>query len=64
LLVTALADRKRLAYVRCRGRVGTLLNTLDAGRDLFQTQLTLSQIRLSEVLTVVQFYKALGDGWQ
>ena len=64
LLVTALADRKRLAYVRYRGGVDTLLNALDADRDLFQAQLALSQIRLSEVLTVVQLYKALGGGWQ
>jgi len=64
LLVTALADRKRLAYVRYRGGVDTLLNALDADRDLFQAQLALSQIRLNEVLSVVQLYKALGGGWQ
>jgi multidrug efflux system outer membrane protein len=64
LLVTALADRKRLAYVRYRGGVDTLLNALDADRDLFQAQLALSQIRLNEVLSVVQVYKALGGGWQ
>jgi len=64
LLVTALSDRKRLAYVRYRGGVDTLLNALDADRDLFQAQLALSQIRLSEVLSVVQLYKALGGGWQ
>ena len=63
LLVTALEDRKRLAYVRYRGGVDTLLNALDADRDLFQSQLALSQIRLSEVLSVVQLYKALGGGW-
>jgi multidrug efflux system outer membrane protein len=64
LLVTALEDRKRLAYVRYRGGVDTLLNALDADRDLFQAQLALSQIRLNEVLSVVQLYKALGGGWQ
>jgi multidrug efflux system outer membrane protein len=64
LLVTALADRKRLAYVRYRGGVDTLLNALDADRDLFQAQLALSQTRLNEVLSVVQLYKALGGGWQ
>jgi multidrug efflux system outer membrane protein len=63
-LVTALADRKRLAYVRYRGGVDTLLNALDADRDLFQAQLALSQIRLSEVLSVVRLYKALGGGWE
>ena len=64
LLVTALEDRKRLAYVRYRGGVDTLLNALDADRDLFQAQLALSQIQLNEVLSVVQLYKALGGGWQ
>ena len=63
-LVTALQDRLRLAYVRYRGGVDTQLDALDADRDLFQAQLTLSQIRLQELLTVVQLYKALGGGWQ
>ncbi len=63
-LVTALTDRKRLAYVRYEGGVDTLLNALDADRDLFQAELTLSQIRLNELLSVVQLYKALGGGWQ
>ena len=40
------------------------LNALDADRDLFQSQLALSQIQLNEVLSVVQLYKALGGGWQ
>jgi multidrug efflux system outer membrane protein len=63
-LVTALQDRKRLAYIRYRGGVDTELNALDADRDLFQAELTLSNIRLSEVLTVVELYKALGGGWK
>ncbi len=63
-LVKALEDRKRLAYVRYRGGVDTQLNALDADRDLFQAQLTLAQIRLSELLSVVDLYKALGGGWQ
>jgi outer membrane protein, multidrug efflux system len=63
-LVIALQDRVRLAYLRYRGGVDTQLNALDADRDLFQAELTLSQIRLDELLTVVQLYKALGGGWQ
>ncbi len=63
-LVAALEDRKRLAYVRYRGGVDTQLNALDADRDLFQAQLNLAQIRLNELLSVVQLYKALGGGWQ
>jgi multidrug efflux system outer membrane protein len=64
LLVAALQDRTRLAYVRYRGGVDTLLNALDADRDQFQAELNLAQIRRNELLTVVQLYKALGGGWQ
>ena len=63
-LVFALEDRTRLAYIRYRGGVDTQLDALDADRDLFSAQLSLSQIRLGELLTVVQLYKALGGGWQ
>jgi NodT family efflux transporter outer membrane factor (OMF) lipoprotein len=63
-LVYALQDRLRLAYLRYNGGVDTQLNALDADRDLFSAELSLSQIRLNEVLTVVQLYKALGGGWQ
>jgi multidrug efflux system outer membrane protein len=63
-LVTALQDRKRLAYARYVGGVDTQLNALDADRDLLQAELDLRQIRLNELLSVVQLYKALGGGWQ
>jgi NodT family efflux transporter outer membrane factor (OMF) lipoprotein len=64
LLVVALQDRKRLAYLTYRGGVDTLLNALDADRDLFDAELSLAQIRLSELLSLVQLYRALGGGWQ
>jgi len=64
LLVDALQDRTRLAYVRYQGGVDTLLNALDSDRDLFSAELALSQIRLNELNSVVQLYKALGGGWQ
>ncbi|HEY1336018.1 MAG TPA: efflux transporter outer membrane subunit, partial [Bryobacteraceae bacterium] len=63
-LVSALEDRKRLAYVRYQGGVDTQLNALDADRDLFQAELSLTQIRYGELVSVVQLYKALGGGWQ
>lgn len=62
-LVATLQDRTRLAYLRYRGGVDTQLNALDADRDLFQAQLSLAEIRLNELLSVVQLYKALGGGW-
>ena len=63
-LVVALENRTRLAYARYRGGVDTQLDALDADRDLFQAQIGLSQLRLNELLSVVQLYKALGGGWQ
>jgi outer membrane protein, multidrug efflux system len=63
-LVAVLAERKRLAYMRYQGGVDTQLNALDSDRDLLQARLDLRQIRLNELLSVVQLYKALGGGWQ
>ncbi|MBV6434237.1 MAG: Outer membrane protein OprM [Bryobacteraceae bacterium] len=63
MLVKALQDRTRLAYVRYHGGVDSLLNALDADRSLFQAQLALRQVILNELLSVVQLYKALGGGW-
>jgi len=64
LLVTTLQDRARLAYTRYRGGVDTLLNALDADRDLFDAELRLAQTRRNELLVLVQLYRALGGGWQ
>lgn len=64
LLVATLQDRSRLSYVRYRGGVDTLLNALDADRDLFDAELGLAQTRRDELLTLVQLYRALGGGWQ
>ncbi|MGH9941309.1 MAG: efflux transporter outer membrane subunit [Pyrinomonadaceae bacterium] len=64
LLLTTLQDRSRLAYMRYRGGVDTLLNALDADRDLFTAELSLAQTRRDERLSLVQLYKALGGGWQ
>jgi multidrug efflux system outer membrane protein len=63
-LVATLQDRSRLSYLRYRGGVDTLLNALDADRDLFGAELGLAQTRRDELLTLVQLYKALGGGWQ
>jgi len=63
-LVAALQDRSRLAYMRYRGGVATLLNALDADRDLFEAELGLAQTRRDELLALVQLYRALGGGWQ
>jgi outer membrane protein, multidrug efflux system len=63
LLVTALQDRKRLAYMRFQGGVDTMLNALQADQDLFVAELNLAQARRDELLSLVQLYRALGGGW-
>jgi outer membrane protein, multidrug efflux system len=64
LLVTALQDRKRLAYMRFQGGVDTMLNALTSDQDLFVAELNLAQARRDELLSLVQLYRALGGGWQ
>jgi outer membrane protein, multidrug efflux system len=64
LLVATLQDRSRLSYVRYTGGVDTLLNALDADRDLFDAELRLAQSKRNELLALVQLYRALCGGWQ
>ena len=54
----------RLAHLRYKGGVDTLLNALDADRELFNSELDLAQTKRDELLSLVQLYKALGGGWQ
>jgi multidrug efflux system outer membrane protein len=63
-LLSTLQDRSRLSYLRYRGGVDTLLNALDADRDLFNAEIGLAQTRRNELLALVQLYRALGGGWQ
>lgn len=63
LLVNALRDRVRLANLRYEGGIDNYLSVLDAERELFNEELRLAQLRLGELTTVVQLYKALGGGW-
>jgi multidrug efflux system outer membrane protein len=64
LLVAALRDASSLAYLRFEGGVDTLLNALIADSSLFTAELSLTQTRRDELLSLVQLYKALGGGWQ
>jgi len=64
LLVATLQERSRLSYVRYQGGIDTLLNALDADRDLFDAELRLAQTRRNELIALVQLYRALGGGWQ
>ena len=64
LLVNTLRDRVRLAYLRYQGGVDTLLNALDADREMFDAERNLTLTKRDELLSLVQLYKALGGGWQ
>jgi multidrug efflux system outer membrane protein len=49
----------------CSSRaIPSLLNALDADRELFDAKLNLAQTKRNELLSLVQLYKALGGGWQ
>ena len=63
-LVKALSESVRLSTLRYRGGLDSYLQVLDSERDLFAGQLTLAQLRLLELQSVVQLYRALGGGWQ
>jgi len=64
LLVGALTESTRLSNLRYKGGLDSYLQVLDAERNLFQGQLGLAQLRLAEMQSFVQLYRALGGGWQ
>lgn len=63
-LVRALSETTRLSTLRYQGGLDSYLQVLDAERNLFQGRLALARLRLGELLSFVQVYKALGGGWQ
>jgi outer membrane protein, multidrug efflux system len=63
-LVGALNESTRLSTLRYKGGLDSYLQVLDAERNLFEGQLTESQLRLNELLSYVNLYRALGGGWQ
>ena len=40
------------------------LQVLDAQRNLFASQLALARLKLAELQSVTQLYRALGGGWR
>jgi multidrug efflux system outer membrane protein len=62
-LVEALRESERLSTVRYRGGLDSYLQVLDSQRNLFTGELTLARLRLQELTSVVQLYRALGGGW-
>ena len=62
--VAAYQTAVRLATLRYVAGLSSYVEVLDAQQQLFPAQNTLSQVRLSRLLTMVQLYKALGGGWK
>lgn len=63
-LVAALRESNRLSTLRYKGGMDSYLQVLDAQRNLFQGELTLTQLRYEELDAVVQLFRSLGGGWQ
>jgi multidrug efflux system outer membrane protein len=64
LLNRAAADARRLADIRYRGGATSYLEVLDSDTRMFSAELGVTQAELSELLSLVQVYRALGGGWQ
>ncbi|MFZ2089277.1 MAG: TolC family protein, partial [Desulfobaccales bacterium] len=62
--VKALKQQTDLAFQRYFGGVTPYLEVLDSDRQLFESQLRLTQAQANELLAVVALYRALGGGWQ
>jgi len=60
------AQRKADTIALARYRVGnaSYFDVINADRDLFNAELTLTTANLNTLLSVVQLYRALGGGWQ
>ena len=63
-LVHALTETSRLSNLRYKGGLDSYLQVLDAERNLFSGRLTLARLRLQELQSFLQLYRALGGGWQ
>jgi multidrug efflux system outer membrane protein len=60
------AQRKANTIALARYRVGnaSYFDVINADRDLFAAELTLTTANLNSLLSIVQLYRALGGGWQ
>jgi multidrug efflux system outer membrane protein len=61
--VAALRSAFELADLRYRGGRASYLDVLTAQRSLFDAELALARTRRTQLVSVVQLYKALGGGW-
>ena len=61
--VKALSQQTDLAYQRYYGGVTPYLEVLDSDRQLFESELRLTQDRANEFLAIIALYRSLGGGW-
>jgi outer membrane protein, multidrug efflux system len=57
-------DASQLSDVRYKGGVTSYLEVLTSETNYFSSELGLARAQLSERLSLVQLYNALGGGWQ
>ncbi len=62
-LVAASKRALGLAELRYTSGLASYLDVLDAQRQLFSAEISLTQTQRTQLATVVQVYKALGGGW-
>jgi outer membrane protein, multidrug efflux system len=64
LLARSATDALRLTTIRYQGGASSYLEVLNADTRRFVAELGLAQAQLSELLALVQIYRALGGGWE
>ena len=62
--VRAYQESVRLSLLRYTYGLSGYFEVLEAQQQLFPAEITLSQVQLSQLLTVVNLYRVLGGGWQ
>jgi multidrug efflux system outer membrane protein len=62
--VRAYQESVRLSLLRYNSGLAGYFEVLDAQQQLYPAEVALAQVQLSELLTVVTLYRALGGGWQ
>lgn len=62
--VIAERTANKIALARYRVGYSSYFNVIDADRDLFAAELSLSAAHLNTLLSLVRLYRALGGGWQ
>ncbi len=63
-LSTAAENATTLSNMRYRGGAASYLEVLDSETRFFTAQLSLAQVQLRELQSLVQIYRSLGGGWQ